>query len=195
MRVVQILRCHRGDDARLHNCSSTTGALWFRLQKTAENPQLQFVVGPRFSCRGAEADSHGLAVQHTMGIPRFEAVTVGCVAAAPPSLVVSLVAEHDKVDQATVQFLLQQSLLAHAEDEERARELEDDLVLREQWLLRLVHELHGAGPETQAECSRLELAAIRWCMVKAKILKRKERRKKKKRRKRTRRARFRSCSS
>ena len=101
-----------------------------------------------------------------------------------------------------MQFLLQQSLLPRAEEEEKAREeaevkvLEDDLVLREQRLLRLVHELHGAGPETQAECSRLELAAIRWCMVKAKILKRKERKKKKKkRRKWTRRARFRSCSS
>ena len=102
----------------------------------------------------------------------------------------------------TVQFLLQQSLLARAEEEEKAREeaevkeLDDDLVLREQRLLRLVEELSGAGPNTQAECSRLELAAIRWCMVKAKILKRKEKRKKKKkRRKRTRRARFRSCSS
>ena len=54
--------------------------------------------------------------------PRWdEAVTVCYVAAAPPSLVVSLVAEHDHVDQATVQFLLQQSLLAHAEEEEKAR--------------------------------------------------------------------------
>ena len=56
------------------------------------------------------------------GPPWVEAVTVGYVAAAPPSLVVSLVAEHDNVDQATVQFLLQQSLLAHAEEEEKARE-------------------------------------------------------------------------
>ena len=56
------------------------------------------------------------------GPPWVKAVTVGYVAAAPPSLVVSLVAEHDHVDQATVQFLLQQSLLAHAEEEEKARE-------------------------------------------------------------------------
>ena len=44
------------------------------------------------------------------------------MAAETPSLVVSLVAEHDYVDQATVQFFLQQSLLAHAEEEEKARE-------------------------------------------------------------------------
>ena len=34
------------------------------------------------------------------------AVTVGYVAAGPPSLVVALVAVHDLVDQASVQFLL-----------------------------------------------------------------------------------------
>ena len=49
-------------------------------------------------------------------------------------------------------------------------------------MLRLVEELRGAGLEIQAECSWLELAALRWCMVKAKILKRKEKRKKKKKR-------------
>ena len=41
------------------------------------------------------------------GPPWVEAVTIGYVAAGPPSLVVALVAEHDHVDQATVQFLLQ----------------------------------------------------------------------------------------
>ena len=45
------------------------------------------------------------------------AVTVGHVAAGPPSLVVVLVAVHDHVDQASVQFLLQQSLLARASEE------------------------------------------------------------------------------
>ena len=42
---------------------------WFRLQKTAEYPQLQFIVVRRFSCRGAEADSHGLAFHKTTKIP------------------------------------------------------------------------------------------------------------------------------
>ena len=45
-----------------------TGALWFRLQKTAEFPQLQFMMLVDFSCRGAEAVSHGLAVQRTIEI-------------------------------------------------------------------------------------------------------------------------------
>ena len=36
------------------------------------------------------------------GPPWVEAVPVGYVAAAPPSLVVSLVVEHDHVDQSTV---------------------------------------------------------------------------------------------
>ena len=42
------------------------------LHKTAEIPQLQFIVGRRFSCPGTEADSHGLAVQQTMVIPRLQ---------------------------------------------------------------------------------------------------------------------------
>ena len=110
-------------------------------------------------------------------------VTVGYVAAGAPSLTVVLVSD-DRIDDAALQFLLQQSLLARAEEEEKAREeaevkeLEDDLVLREQRLFRLVEQLHGAGLEIQAECSWLELAAVRWYMVKAKILKRKEKRKK-----------------
>ena len=36
------------------------------LHKTAEFPQLQFIAGHRFSCRGAEVNSHGFAVQQTM---------------------------------------------------------------------------------------------------------------------------------
>ena len=119
------------------------------------------------------------------------------MAAGAPSLTVVPVSD-DRIDDAALQFLLQQSLLERAEEEAEVKVLEDDLVLRKQRLFRLVDELRGAGLETQAECSRLELAAIRWFMVRAKILDRKEKRKKKKkkkRRKRTRRARFRSCSS
>ena len=42
------------------------------LQKIAENPQLQFIDGGRISCRGAEANSHGLAVQQTIVVPRLQ---------------------------------------------------------------------------------------------------------------------------
>ena len=38
---------------------------WFRLQQTVESLQLQSLVVVDISCRGAEADSHGLAVQQT----------------------------------------------------------------------------------------------------------------------------------
>ena len=74
------------------------------------------------------------------------AVTVGNVAAEAPSLVVALVAAHDGLDQVTVHFLLQQSLLARAEEEEEAREqvelrqLEGAVSLAE---VRLLDELAG----------------------------------------------------
>ena len=65
------------------------------------------------------------------GPPWVEAVTVGYVAAGAPSLVVASVAAHDGLDDATVQFLLQQSLLAVAAEEEEAREREEVKVLQE----------------------------------------------------------------
>ena len=46
--------------------SYVSGCSWFRLQKTGFST---FIVGRRFSCRGAEADSHGLAVQQTTVLP------------------------------------------------------------------------------------------------------------------------------
>ena len=39
--------------------TSVSGVLWFRLQKTAESPQLQFIYGRRHSLRAAEALPHG----------------------------------------------------------------------------------------------------------------------------------------
>ena len=39
--------------------TSVYGGLWFRLQKTAESPQLQFIYGRRRSLRTSEADFHG----------------------------------------------------------------------------------------------------------------------------------------
>ena len=49
------------------------------------------------------------------------AVTVGYVAAGAPSLTVVPVSD-DRIADAALQFLLQQSLLARAEEEEKARE-------------------------------------------------------------------------
>ena len=49
---------------------------------------------------------------------QVEAATVGYVAAGAPSLVVAPVAAHDGMEQATVQFLLRQTLLARAVEEE-----------------------------------------------------------------------------
>ena len=60
------------------------------------------------------------------GPPWVEAVTVGYVAAGAPSFVVATVAAHDELDTASVQYLLQQSLLARVEEEEEAREQEED---------------------------------------------------------------------
>ena len=42
--------------------------LWFRVENTAEAPQLQFE-GHQHPCHGAEADSHRLAVQKTIETP------------------------------------------------------------------------------------------------------------------------------
>ena len=68
--------------------------LWFRTAETAEYPQLQFIDGRRFSWRGADADSHGHAVQQTtetsllllntvIHVPVARFVQVGTSAKAP----------------------------------------------------------------------------------------------------------------
>ena len=56
------------------------------------------------------------------------AVTVGYVAAGAPSLTV---VSDDRIDDAALQFLLQQSLLARAEEEEKAREEAEVKVMEE----------------------------------------------------------------
>ena len=117
----------------------------------------------------------GLRAQNTP--PPGDAAVVGDVAAGAPSLVVVPVAKHDGLDDATVQFLLQQSLRMRAAEEE-AKELEDVAVMRERRLLRLLGELGGAGP--QANLTILEQAALSW-FSKTKVMKRKEKRKKKRR--------------
>ena len=102
------------------------------------------------------------------------------MAAGAPSLVVPPVA-HDGLDDATVQFLLQQSWRERAaEEEEEAKEVaevkeeEAKEVVRERRLLRLVGELCGAGPEAQAHLSALEYAVVSWYVAKTKVMKRKK---------------------
>ena len=109
------------------------------------------------------------------------------------------VAEHDGLDQATVQFLLQQSL---AEEEEREQaeldQLEDDVVLTES---RLLEELQRDRDEaacvtrqTWAALSRKERAAVLWFVAKKRVEKRKEKRKRSRRMRRSRRSLL-KCSS
>ena len=56
--------------------------------------------------------------------PQLAAVTVGYVAGGAP-LVVAPVAAHDGLDDATVQFLLAQTLLAKQQEDEEARQAEE----------------------------------------------------------------------
>ena len=61
-KMFDIMACMNQRDIYVAWC------LWFQQQKTVDSPQLQFFVGRRFSCHGAEAVSHGLAVQQTIEI-------------------------------------------------------------------------------------------------------------------------------
>ena len=90
--------------------------------------------------------------------------TVGYVAAGAPSLVVAPVAAHDELDTASVQYLLQQSLLARVEEEEEeAREQEEDkrqeeaVVTRTQ---RLEEEVMKHAGRDRSQLSDLEKAAV-----------------------------------
>ena len=96
------------------------------------------------------------------GPPWVEAVTVGYVAAGAASPVVAPVA-HDELDTASVQYLLQQSLLARVEEEEEAREQEEDkrqeeaVVTRMQ---RLEAEVMKYAGRDRSQLSDLEKAAV-----------------------------------
>ena len=136
------------------------------------------------------------------GPPWVEAVTVGYVAAGAPSLVVSLLAEHDNVDQATVQFLLQQSLLAHAEEEEKAREeaevkeLEKKVDRMMEQLAEKVREVaRRDGFRLSLNLSDLERTACAFVAHSEGLRKKKEKRKKRRRRIRYRSGFLVSCSS
>ena len=91
----------------------------------AEEVEQDTYDGPRTLGHSTSGDAAGSPCR-IPGPPWVEAVTVGYVAAGAPSLVVAPVAAHDELDTASVQYLLQQSLLARVEEEEEARELKED---------------------------------------------------------------------
>ena len=122
-----------------------------------------------------------------------EAVTVGYVAAGAPSLVVAPVAAHDGLDDATVQFLLQQSLLARAQEEEEAREREEVELLEEKVKekvkekeRRIVEEIDRLRSLGENDRSPLLFRTCGWYVARRNLLAKKEKmkRKRKKRRKR-----------
>ena len=123
------------------------------------------------------------------GPPWVEAVTVGYVAAGAPSLVVAPVAAHDGLDDASVQFLLQQSLLARAQEEEEAREREEVELLEEKVKekeRRIVEEIDRLRALGQNDRSPLLFRTCGWYVARRDLLAKKEKmkRKRKKRRKR-----------
>ena len=120
------------------------------------------------------------------GPPWVEAVTVGYVAAGAPSLVVAPVAAHDELDNATVQFLLQQSLLARAQEEEEARELEEVQLLEEKVKekeRRIVEEIDRLRSLGENDRSPLLTRTCGWYVARRDLLAKKEemKRKRKKR--------------
>ena len=107
----------------------------------------------------------------------------GCRA---PSLVVAPVAAHDELDTASVQYLLQQSLLARVEEEEEAKEQEEDkrqeeaVVTRMQ---RLETEVTKYAGRDRSQLSDLEKAAVVLVAHSDALRRRRERRRKMKKRK------------
>ena len=109
------------------------------------------------------------------------AVTVGYVAAVAPSLAVVLVADllHD---DATIQFLLQQSLLARAQEEEEARELEEVKRMEEAVVTkmqRLEAEVRMYAGQDLPQLSDLERAAV-FLVARSDALRRRKRKKQRK---------------
>ena len=116
------------------------------------------------------------------------AVTVGYVAAEAPSLVVTPVAEHDGLVDATIQYLLQQSLLARAEEEVVAKEqaaldqLVGDLAVKEGQLLAELRrdrdDVVRVTRETWSSLSRVERTAVVWFVAKERVTKWKDKKEK-----------------
>ena len=110
------------------------------------------------------------------------AVTVGYVAAVAPSLAV--VRELDLLhDDATVQFLLQQSMLARAQEEEEARELEEVKRMEEAVVTkmqRLEAEVRMYAGQDLSQLSDLKRAAVTLVARSDALRRRRERRRKRK---------------
>ena len=91
-------------------------------------------------------------------------------------------------DQASVQFLLQQSLLARAAEEEKAREeaevkmLEDDVADKESLLLEELCKVRDGVRPPWSKFSGIEKAAVHWHVALVKARKKKGSKKRKKRR-------------
>ena len=108
------------------------------------------------------------------------------MAAGAPSLVVAPVAAHDELDNCTVQFLLQQSLLARAQEEEEARELEEVMLLeekvkeKERRIVEEIDRLRGLGENDR---SSLLIRTCAWYVARRDLLAKMEetKRKRKKR--------------
>ena len=101
----------------------------------------------------------GLRAQMTRSPGTQAAVTVGYVAAGAPSLVVALVAAHDGLDDATVQFLLAKTLLAKQQEDEEARqaeelrEWEDKFAKSETRIVEEVDRLRRLGDRSERSAS------------------------------------------
>ena len=129
------------------------------------------------------------------------AVTVGYVAAGAPSLAEVPVSDMMH-DDATVQFLLQQSLLARAQEEEEAREEAEVKVMEEKvdkimvQLAERVREVaRRDGFHLSLNLSNLERTACTFVAHSEALRKKKEKRKKRRRRIRYRSGFLVSCSS
>ena len=113
------------------------------------------------------------------------AVTVGYVAAEAPSLVVAPVAAHDGLDDATVQFLLAQTLLAKQQEDEEVRQAEElreweDKIAKSK--TRIVEEVDRRLGD-RSDLTTLLKRVSTWYLNRNEVLKRKEKRKKKKKKK------------
>ena len=112
--------------------------------------------------------------------PPLAAVTVGYVAAWAPSLVVAPVAAHDGLDDATVQFLSAQTLLAKQQEDEEARqaeelrEWEDKFAKSETRIVEEVDRLRRLGDPS--ELTTLLNRVSGWYVNRNEVLQRQEKR-------------------
>ena len=140
---------------------------------------------PHFAPRGQEQPPPGVRPAPLSEVAGPQAaVTVGYVAAVAPSLAVVPVSDllHD---DATVQFLLQQSLLARAQEEEEARELEEVKRMEKAVVTkmqRLEAEVQMYAGQDLSQLSDLERAAVTF-VARSDALRRRRRERRRKRKK------------